>query len=308
MPLHPVFQAALDAGKAAGRPSLSAAGVAAARAAVDDGAKPLGPGPEVLEARVVPVPGRAGSIPVHVFRPVASPAGVIVYFHGGGWVAGSAASFEALARTLAVRSGCTVVNVDYRLAPEHPFPAGLDDAHDVLRWADAERASLAGAGAPLMVGGDSAGGNLATVAARELAGEIPIALQLLFYPVVGHDFETESYRRWAEGQSLTRADMQWFFGHYAPPAQWSSPRVAPLQAELAGSPPAWLAVAEYDVLRSEGEAYGERLAQAGVPVQVRVWPGLAHGFARWFNLVDVVGAALDDAAAAVRNAVRESTP
>lgn len=304
MPLHPVFQAALDAGKAAGRPELSSGSVAAAREAVDAGAKPLGAGPAVHDVQVVSVPGRGGAIAVHVFRPSAAPHGVIVYLHGGGWVAGSAASFEALARALAVRSGCTVLNVDYRLAPEHPFPAGLDDAHDVLRWADARRAELAHAGAPLLVGGDSAGANLATVAARELAREIPIALQLLFYPVAGHDFETESYRDLAEGQSLTRADMRWFFGHYAPQDRWADPRISPLQADLAGAPPAWLALAEYDVLRSEGEAYARRLAEAGVPVQSRVWPGLAHGFARWFNLVDGASAALDDAAAAVRQVTR----
>lgn len=308
MALHPVFQAALDAGKAAKRPALSSGSVGAAREAVDAGARPLGAGPEVRSVEAASVPGLQGSIPVHVFRPEEAPAGVIVYFHGGGWVAGSAQSFEALARVLAVRSGCTVVNVDYRLAPEHPFPAGLHDAYDVLRWTHARRSELGRSGAPLMVGGDSAGANLATVAARELAPEIPIALQLLFYPVAGHDFETESYLTWAEGQSLTREDMRWFFEHYAPKDQWGDPRISPLQAKLAGSPPAWLGLAEYDVLRSEGEAYGRSLAEAGVAVRMRVWPGLAHGFARWFNLVDVASEAIDDAAAAARKAIAmEST-
>jgi len=306
MPLHPVFQAALDAGRAAARPSLSSGGIDSARALVDGAAEFLGPGPQVQETSIVHVPGRGAEIPVHVFRPLESAVGIIVYLHGGGWVAGSAAGFEALARTLAARSGCTVLNVDYRLAPEHPFPAGLEDVHDVLRWADARRAELARPGAALIVGGDSAGANLATVAACELATEIPIALQLLFYPVTGHDFETESYRTFAEGQSLTRGDMRWFFQQYAPSTPWSDPRISPLNAELIGAPPVWLALAEYDVLRSEGEAYARKLAQAGVNVRTRVWSGLAHGFVRWFNHIDEVSQAIDDACAAVRAAADQN--
>ncbi len=302
MPLHPVLQAALDAGKAANRPPFYQGTVEAARAAVDAGAKPLGEGPQVHRTETLSVPGREGPIEVLAYWPDDAPQGILVYLHGGGWVAGSAGSFDALSRTLAKRSNCTVLNVDYRLAPDHPFPAGLHDAEDVLRWAAARRGELAHPGAALMVGGDSAGGNLAAVASLALGKELDIALQVLFYPVIGDDFETPSYREFAEGQSLTRGDMQWFFKHYAPRAQWSDPRVTPIHADAKGAPPAWIAAAEYDVLRSEGEAYARHLADAGVPVESKTWAGLGHGFARWFNLVDAADEAIDAAAAAIRAA------
>ena len=304
MALHPVFKTAFDAALAAQRPPLSGGTVAAAREAVDAGAKPLGAGPDVAQVEDVSIPGADGPIPGRLYRPTPRAAGVIVYLHGGGWVAGSANGFDALARVLAVRSGCAVLNVDYRLAPEHAYPAGLNDARDALRWADRQRQAWAGADAKLMVAGDSAGANLATVAARTLASEVDIALQLLFYPVTDCDFDTESYREWAEGLSLTRADMRWFFSHYAPESLWKHPDISPLHADLQGSPPVWLALAQYDVLRSDGEAYAQRLRQAGVAVQSHTWPDLTHGFGRWFNLVDSANAALDAAAAAVRSALR----
>lgn len=304
MALHPVYQTVFEAAKAANRPPLSGGTVAAAREAVDAGAKPLGAGPEVASVEDVLIPGTGSPIPARLYRPTSLAAGVIVYFHGGGWVAGSADSFDALARVLAVRSGCAVLNVDYRLAPEHAYPAGLNDARDAVRWANSQRQTWAGAGAKLIVAGDSAGANLATVAARTLAGGVDIALQLLFYPVTDCDFDTESHREWAEGLSLTRADMRWFFDHYAPESLWKHPDISPLYADLKGSPPAWLALAQYDVLRSEGEAYAERLRQAGVPVQSHTWPDLTHGFGRWFNLVDSANEALDAAAGAVRTALR----
>jgi len=204
----------------------------------------------------------------------------------------------------AVRTGCAVLSVDYRLAPEHPFPAGLNDARNAVRWADGHREAWASKGSKLIVAGDSAGANLATVVARTLVGEVDIALQLLFYPVTDCNFDTESHREWAEGLSLTQADMRWFFENYAPETLWKHPDISPLHADLRGSPPAWVAVAQYDVLRTEGEAYAERLRQAGVPVESRTWSDLTHGFGRWFNLVDSADQALDAAASAVRSALR----
>lgn len=304
MALHPVFQTAFEAARAAGKPALSGAGVAAAREAVDAGAKPLGPGPEVLRVEDVRIPRDGVPVLARVYRPSEHPDGVIVYFHGGGWVAGSVQGFDGLARALAMRCNCTVVSVEYRLAPEHPYPAGLEDARVALRWASVERASLARPGAGLIVAGDSAGANLATVAALRMAGELDIALQLLFYPVTGCDFDTDSYRQWAEGLSLTREDMRWFFSNYAPENLWDHPDIAPLHADLRGAPPVWLAVAQYDVLRTDGEAYADRLRQAGVAVQSCTWEDLTHGFARWFNLVDSASQALDDAARAVRAALQ----
>jgi acetyl esterase len=303
MPLHPVFEAALEAARRERRPALSGGSVLSARELVHAGAKQLGDGPDVALVKSLQIPGRAGPIRCLYYRPVEAPPGLVVYFHGGGWVAGSAASFDALARALAARSGCAVLNVEYRLAPDHVFPAGLEDAEDAIRWASQRRGELASVGAALVVAGDSAGGNLATVAASALAIEIDIALQVLFYPVVGADFDTPSYLQWAEGQSLTRADMRWFFSHYALEQDWGDPRISPLNAQLIGAPAAWIAIAEYDVLRSEGSSYADRLRAAGVQVESNIWMGLAHGFARWFNRVDVASHALDAAADAIRGAV-----
>lgn len=302
MALHKVFEAALKAGRDAGRPGLAEGSVATARQMLDDGAKPLGAGPEVHSVQDVQIPGRDGPIAARLYRPAAQTPGIVVYLHGGGWVAGSANGFDALCRTLAVRSGCTVLNVDYRLAPDAPFPAALHDAQDALRWAHAQRAAIAGPQARLVVAGDSAGANLATISARLLGPELGIALQLLFYPPTGHDFDTPSYGEFATGLSLTRADMVWFFKHYAPASQWDDPLISPSKANLAGSPPAWIGLAHYDVLRSEGESYFLQLAKAGVKVQCTVWPDLQHGFARWFNLVDSADQAISAAARAMREA------
>lgn len=304
MPLHEVFSAALASAKAAGRPGLSDGSLAAARSAVDDGAKLLGPGPQVASVEDRAIPSRSGSVPARLYRPAQETPALVVYFHGGGWVSGSLDGFDALARSLAHRCGCTVLSVDYRLAPEHPFPAGILDAQDALRWASANLADLAGAGAKLIVAGDSAGANLATVAALVLRRELEIALQVLFYPVTGANFDTSSYVEHSTGLSLTRADMMWFFSHYAPESLWNDPRIAPLGTDLTGAPPAWVGMAQYDVLRSEGEAYAARLAAAGVRTESKTYAGLTHGFARWFNLVAPAGEALDDAARAIRAAVR----
>ena len=299
MPLHPVFEAALNAALAAGKPGLSDGTVETARRLVAEGANALGAGPDVHSTKTVNIPGRDGPIRALYYEPESPPRGLLVYFHGGGWVAGTADSFDALARTLCARSRFAVLNVDYCLAPEAPFPGGLQDAEDAIRWASANMAALASIDAPLVLGGDSAGGNLATVAARNLSNTVKIALQLLFYPVTDHNFETSSYQVWADGQSLTRADMHWFFELYAPPLAWASPRISPLRADLRSSPPAWIALAEYDVLRSEGEAYAEALRQADVRVECKIWQGTQHGFVRWFKLVDVVDLALDAAAKAM---------
>lgn len=301
MALHPVFVAAIEAGRQAKRPAMFEGTIATARQMLDD-AKPLGAGPEVAQVQDITIPGRSGPINARLYRPAAQTPGIVVYLHGGGWVAGSAQGFDALCRTLAQRSGCSVLNVDYRLAPETPFPGGLHDAEDALRWANAQRGTLAGPDAKLIVAGDSAGANLATVSALALGQECDIALQALFYPVTDCDFEQPSYSEFSTGLLLTRADMRWFFDYYAPPADWGSVRISPLRASLADAPPAWIALAHYDVLRSEGEAYARKLDEAGVAVQFKIWPDLTHGFARWFNLVDTANQAVGAAADAMRAA------
>lgn len=292
MPLHPFIEALLK--QLAGRPAFSDGSPDDARALVAAGRAAIGPGPAMLAVRDLAVPGRAGGVPVRLFMPTESPSGVIVYLHGGGWVVGALDDFDTLARTLAVESGCAVVLVDYRLAPEHPFPAGLEDGEDVLRWVARQGEATFGARLPIVVAGDSAGANLAAVAARRLRGEVEIVLQGLVYPVADSDFTTASYERHGEGLTLTRADMAWFFRHYAPPALWSSPDISPLRApDLSGLPPALVVVAEYDVLADEGAAYAARLREAGVVVTERHVAGATHGFIRLHTLFDVARAEVE---------------
>jgi acetyl esterase len=203
--------------------------------------------------------------------PHGTPRGVIVFFHGGGWVAGAPDEIETLGRVLADRTTCTVVLPAYRLAPEHPFPAAVEDAAAAVRWA-AECAD----GLPLMVAGDSAGGNLAAVVAHHLAEKI--VLQILIEPVTDTDTGTASYLDPDNQLIVTRELMQWFLGHYAG-VERSDPRLAPLRApSLAGAPPAVVLTAEHDVLRDEGEAYAEALRAAGVEVSHRRFEGQMHGF------------------------------
>jgi acetyl esterase len=263
------------------------------------------PGPEMVSVRDTRVSVSGGFVPVRVLRPVDEARGVIVYYHGGGWVIGGLDDFDKLGRLLAQRTGCTVALADYRLAPEYRFPVAVDDAWAVLRWADEHRADLTGAGqgAPLIVAGDSAGGNLSAVMAlrARAAGGPHIALQVLVYPVTDCDMETTSYRDPANQALLTRDSMVWFWDHYAPVAEARlHPDASPLRAaSLANLPPAVVLTAEHDPLRDEGELYATRLLKAGVPVRHQRFAGQMHGF---FTMVDVLpgaGEALGYVTAAV---------
>ena len=207
--------------------------------------------------------------------------GVIVYYHGGGWVLGTVDQFDALGRRLAARTGCAVVLVDYRLAPEHPYPAAVEDAWSALEWTAAHLEEIAGDPVPLIVAGDSAGGCLAAVVAqraREVGPEI--ALQVLVYPVTDCDLDRGSYLEPENQLVVGRDTMKWFWDLYAPdPAVRSRPDASPLRAaDLAGLPPAIVLTAQYDPLRDEGKAYAERLAQAGVRVEHRHFDDQMHTF------------------------------
>lgn len=308
MALHPVIQTMLDAARAAGRPALSAGSPDDARAMVAAGRVPLGPGPDHCSVEPLQLPSRAGGLAARLYRPHGGEHGLIVYAHGGGWVCGTLDDFDALARTLATQSGCALLLIDYRLAPEHPFPAGLDDVEDTLAWADREGMARLGQRLPLVVAGDSAGANLAFAAVLSARGRIAVTAQVGFYPVTDCDMARPSYRDFSDGMPLTRDDMRWFFQHYAAPAQWPDARISVLRTpDLRGSPATWIATAEYDVLRDEGEAYAARLREAGVAVeQVRV-AGLPHGFARMFNLVDTARDAVHQAAAVMAAHVRAAS-
>jgi acetyl esterase len=241
------------------------------------------PVPPMARVEEFSVPVEGGNIPVRVLVPPQVVRGVIVYYHGGGWVMCEIDQFDAMARKLAERTSCAVVLVDYRLAPEHRYPAAVDDSYAALEWVDAHLVDVAGRpDVPLIVAGDSAGGNLSAVMARRARDrEGPrIALQVLIYPVMDHDFDRASYVDPDNQQILTKEAMVWFWDHYVPDAaQRSEPDASPLRAEsLEGLPPAVVLTAEHDVLRDEGEAYAERLREAGVPVDFRRHEGQMHGF------------------------------
>ena len=259
-----------------------------------------GPGPEVAEVRDERIPVAGGAtIAARVLIPAGAPRGAIVYLHGGGWVIGAIDEFDAFGRRLAQRTGAAVVLVDYRLAPEHRFPTAVEDSVAAVRWVDDHLEAIAGRRVPLVVAGDSAGGNLtAVVALRARTAGPRIAAQVLVYPVTDAVLETACYRDPANQLLLTRDAMVWFWDHYAPdPAVRAHPDASPLRAEdLSGLPPAIAVFAEHDVLRAEGEAYVERLRAAGVAVAQRCFSGQMHAFFTLINL-PASGDALDYVAA-----------
>lgn len=264
---------------------------------------PPSPDPSLTtEDRLIIGPG--GAIPVRIYRPAEGRAtGLLVSSHGGGWVMGSIASDDVRCRALARASGAMVVSVGYRLAPEHPFPAALDDCCAVLRWVWRERETLAWPGAPVAIGGSSAGANLAAAVALAERESVPLALQLLVCPVCDDDFDTPSYRDFAEGFHLTRDRMRWFWDQYAPDPARASALAAPLKAhDLAGAPPAHLVLAECDPLRDEGLAYAERLRAAGVPTTAIIYRGAIHAFTTLAPASAVARRAFEDIGAALRHA------
>jgi acetyl esterase len=248
----------------------------------------------------------AGGVPMRVYRPGDEPAPVLAYFHGGGWVVGSLVSHHGLCATLARLSGCIVCAVDYRLAPEHRFPAAVEDAWSATTWIAENAEAFGGRSGALAVGGDSAGGNLAAICAlraRDIG--LPVGLQLLVYPVCDADLETSTYREFADGHGLTADSMHWFWDHYLPEGTGDRfhPDASPLRArDVSGTAPALVITAECDVLRDEGEAYARRLAEAGVPVTLTRYDGMIHGFFRMPGVLDRANDAIAESALALREA------
>ena len=254
------------------------------------------------------IPGPAGDIPVVVYTPEGGPDGapfpVLLFLHGGGFFLGSPHSHGPVARELAARSGRVVVSVDYRLTPEHQFPAAVDDCFAALQWVAAHAAELDGDASRVSVAGDSAGGNLSavlTLRARDEGGPA-IDAQVLIYPVTDSSLDTVSMRDNAEGYMLTAASMGWMWGMYVPDeAQRTGPYASPLQAaDHSALPPALVITAEYDPLRDEGEAYAAKLAAAGVPVQQVRFDGMIHGFVQMLNVTPRANEAIDLVAAHLR--------
>jgi len=248
--------------------------------------------PDVLPMHRIedfPVQHKQGNYSVRLLVPEGPPLGCIVYYHGGGWVVGDIDDFEPMARLLARESQCAVLLVDYRLAPEHPFPAAVQDAFHAVEWAASSMPEILGGELPIVVAGDSAGGNLAAVVARKSVecGSPAIAMQVLIYPVTDADFSRESYREPANQLLLSSDGMRWFWDHYiADPEQRAHADASPLRARnLRGLPPALVMTAEFDPLRDEGEAYAAALLKAGVDVVFSRKAGQMHGF---FTMTDVL--------------------
>jgi len=306
--LDPEIQSIVDQMAAAPGPPGHLVPVDQARAANDhDAAIMSGPGEEVAEVREITVPGPGGPIPVRVFRPAGEgPLPLVAYAHGGGWVIGSLDGFDPLCRALANASGALIASIGYRLAPEHPFPAGLDDVRAAVPWLAENARELGGDPDRLAIAGDSAGANLATVTARRLRDEggPPLRFQALVYPVCDSGLDTPSYRESGDGFGLTALGMQRYWELYLDGADGRRPDASPLQAEdLAGLPPAFVLTVDHDVLRDEGEAYARALEAAGVPVELRRYDGAIHGFFRWMAKSQLSRQAVAEVGGALREAL-----
>ncbi|MDP6352996.1 MAG: alpha/beta hydrolase [Alphaproteobacteria bacterium] len=308
MDLHPQMRALLDELEAADFPDQTKVPLAEARAITDERAKRhYGPPEPVESVFETTIPGADGRLAARVYRPrgdrprAGRPLPVLVYFHGGGWVLGSLDSHDRGVRALSNAAGCMSVSVAYRLAPEHPFPAPAEDCFAALGWLAENAGQLGGDGSRIAVGGDSAGGNLAAVAAlmARQAGAPKLAFQLLIYPVLDSALDTPSYREHAEAPMLTHERMAFFWDKYVPdPAARGDWRAAPLQAgDLEGLPPTLIVSSGIDPLCSEGGAYAARLEQAGVPVERLVFPRMCHAFFQ-------APALLDDSREAIAHAGR----
>jgi acetyl esterase len=264
----------------------------------------------VADVQNFEVPGPDGGIPIRAYVPEGEgPFPVLVYYHGGGWVVGDVDTHESLTTALCDRAGVVVLSVDYRLAPEHPFPAAVEDAYAAVEWASRFAGDVGGDPDRLAVGGDSAGGNLAAAVSLMAADRDGPAIdhQLLVYPAVAspelHSFE--SYDANAEGYFLEWESLQYYYGHYVQsPAHHRNEYLAPLLArDLSGLPSATVVTAEFDPLRDEGIEYADRLAEAGVTVQRRDYEGMIHGFVQLKDMIDRGDDATDFLAAELADAL-----
>ncbi len=309
MPLEPQIKAILDQAASSGAPPLSSLTPSQARAAFRtmlDAFRGTLPAIAKSEDRVIP--GPAGQIGIRVYTPERTgPFPVAMFFHGGGWVLGDLESHDGVCRALTREAHCVTVSVDYRLAPEHKFPAAAEDCYAATSWVASNGAAIGADSTRLAVGGDSAGGNLAAaicLMARERGG-LKIRHQLLIYPALDSSLQTQSQSDFADGYLLTRADMAWFWGHYlGSERDRSNPYACPSAAsDLSGLPPAMVITGEFDPLRDEGEEYARRLQRAKVPVVCKRYDGVTHGFMS-MAFLDKARKAIAEAAAGLRAALR----
>jgi acetyl esterase/lipase len=301
------MQLLLKLTKLAPEPELETLSAPEARAELRQVALALeGPKVQVAHVEQLEVPGPAGVLGARLYVPEEerTPLPLLVYLHGGGWVRGDLDTHDNTCRFLASHSGVAVLSVDYRLAPEHPFPAAVEDALATFRFAVDNATELGADPTAVAVGGDSAGGNLTAVVAQLAAadgGPVPSFL-VVIYPATDFSTKRESYELFGEGFLLTERDMNWYGSRYLPDEQDAlDPRASPLLAEdLSAVPPAYIATAGFDVLRDEGEAYAARLREAGVPVALRRHRGLIHGFANMTGVGRSARHAMLEAAGALR--------
>ena len=311
MPLDPLLKTLLDQMAAQPTPPIHEMEPEMARAAMGAMMDLVGP-KDVPIGRIenMRIPGEAGEIALRLYTPVAAgsqslPA--LVFFHGGGFVIGDLDTHDGICRILANEACVKVIAVHYRLAPEHKFPAAVNDAIAAVNWVEANAAALGVDANRLAVGGDSAGGNLAAVVAQAAKkNSAPhLAYQLLMFPVTQIGEETASLRNCAEGYFLERAGLEWFYSHYLPAdADRSDPRISPLKAEdVGGLPPAYVMLAGFDPLHDEGRAYAEKLTAAGVPVTLANYPDMVHDFIFMHAVLPQAQQALGDAAASLKEAL-----
>ncbi|HVN06912.1 MAG TPA: alpha/beta hydrolase [Bryobacteraceae bacterium] len=305
--LYPEVRGLLEEMDASGLPPIETMSPEDARRAAIDALKQLAGQPvDVASVEDAEIPGPESPVRIRIYKPSGSaPFACLVYFHGGGWVLCDLNTHDVVCRAIARQSGAVVVAVDYRLAPEHRFPAAVDDSYAAVVWAAANAAQLQIDPACIAVAGDSAGGNLSAVMCLKSrdAGGPPIALQILVYPVTNLcAFDTPSYQEFAEGYYLSRSEMEWFRGHYlAKREDGQHPYASPLLAQdLAGLPPALVITAECDPLRDEGEAYARRLSAAGVEVSGIRYAGMIHPFFSLGGVLPQGRRAVEHVAAAVR--------
>lgn len=307
--LHPQARALLDLMIERGVPPTHTLSVAEARRFYLERRHVTQPEPPPIDTvQALTAEGPHGPIPLRLYRhgEGSSPRPVLVYFHGGGWVIGDLDTHDTLCRQLAIASGCVVVSVDYRMGPEHPFPAAVDDACAATRWLAAQAAALGLDATRLAVGGDSAGGNLAAVVALTLRGELPLAFQLLIYPATDQHRSHESHQRNAQGYLLTADTMTWFHDHYiTDPAHDNDWRASPLlHPDLSELSPALVLTAGYDPLRDEGVAYAQRLSESGVRATLVSFERQIHGFISMGRVIDEANDAVALCADALRRALR----
>jgi len=307
MPLDPTVKGFLDQIKAAGMPKLPELGPAGAREQYNALMQMIGPKDvPVGKTQNITVPTPDGGVPARIFTPVAAggdPMAALVYFHGGGWVIGNIDGVDGLCRIMANEGGLRVIAVDYRLAPEHKYPAALDDCYAVVKWLADNAAEIGVDANRIAVGGDSAGGALAAAVAQiaKANGKLKLAAQMLLFPVTQIGEETSSMREFAVGYFLDKETLDWFYACYLPDgADKSDPKVSPLRAkDFSGLPPAYVMLGGFDPLHDEGMLYADRLRAAGVKVNVADYGEMIHVFVYFQSVLPQAYEALATAAKAV---------